>query len=299
MTTTEAPCASVRLPFLNGVYVAVDALAGAYLIVDGPYCVFTKAEMPEKFRGKLKFTAGKCVGCKACVRDCPSNAITITKVGEKRFQAEFDLDKCIYCRSCVFACKLENHIPHEWQRNDVVMVGPDMDKDPVGFAMYMNCNHCEHPACIASCPVPGKAIHKREEDGLVLVDKEKCIGCWSCVKACPYGVPRPTNVKNSKGDFVVDKCTFCHHRVTQGLVPACVQTCVGRSRIFGDINDPASEVSYLVSTLPTQVLRPEEGTKPHVFYIGADRAHTEIGRKIYDPQSVVDLERETYLKNHS
>ena len=65
---------------------------------------FTKAEMPEKFRGKLKFTAGKCVGCKACVRDCPSNAITITKVGEKRFQAEFDLDKCIYCAQCADSC---------------------------------------------------------------------------------------------------------------------------------------------------------------------------------------------------
>jgi len=98
---------------------------------------------------------------------------------------------------------------------------------------------------------------------------------------------------------VVDKCTFCHHRVTQNLVPACVQTCVGRSRIFGDLNDPTSEVSYLVSTLPTQVLRPEEGTKPHVFYIGADRAHTEYGRKIYDTQDVTTEERKTFDRNHN
>ena len=65
---------------------------------------FTKEEMPEKFRGKLQFTAGKCVGCQACVRDCPSDAITITKVGEKRFQAVFDLDKCIYCAQCADSC---------------------------------------------------------------------------------------------------------------------------------------------------------------------------------------------------
>ena len=170
-------------------------------------------------------------------------------MANKQLAMLFDLDKCIYCRSCVFACKLENNIPHEWQRNDVMLVGPDMEKDPVAFAMYMNCNHCEQPACIASCPVPGKAIHKREEDGLVLIDKEKCIGCWMCVKGCPYGVPRPSTVKNSKGNLVADKCTFCVHkserpaRIEWGerpddagaqWAPACSSKCPGRVMTFGD-----------------------------------------------------------------
>ena len=91
--------------------------------------------------------------------------------------------------------------------------------------------------------------------------------------ACPYNARfmLPSHRTYTPITNVVDKCTFCFHRVTQNLVPACVQTCIGRSRVFGDLNDPNSEVSYLVATNATQVLRPEEGTKPHVFYIGADR----------------------------
>jgi Fe-S-cluster-containing dehydrogenase component len=160
-----------------------------------------------------------------------------------------DTDKCIYCRSCVFACKMENKIPHEWQRNDVTLVGPDFSKDPVAFGFFMNCNHCEKPACISSCPVPGKALYKRKEDGIVLVDKEKCNGCMLCVKACPYGVPRPTTFKNSKGNFVVDKCTFCAHKQNRAAkveygervdsfgaayAPACASKCPGRVMTFGD-----------------------------------------------------------------
>jgi Fe-S-cluster-containing dehydrogenase component len=82
--------------------------------------------------------------------------------------------------------------------------------------------------------------------------------------------------------------------VTQNLVPACVQTCIGRSRVFGDINDPNSEVSYLIAKNPTQVLRPEQGTKPHVFYSGADRNQTEIGREGYKKIEVMEQERSAF-----
>jgi Fe-S-cluster-containing dehydrogenase component len=74
---------------------------------------------------------------------------------------------------------------------------------------------------------------------------------------------------------VVDKCTFCEHRVSQGLVPACVQTCLGRSRIFGDVNDPNSEVAKIVATQKTVTLKPEKGTRPQVYYIKPDRAGTD------------------------
>jgi Fe-S-cluster-containing dehydrogenase component len=96
---------------------------------------------------------------------------------------------------------------------------------------------------------------------------------------------------------VVDKCTFCFHRVTQGLAPACVQTCIGRSRVFGDLNDPTSEVSYLVAKNATQVLRPEEGTKPHIFYIGADRNVTEHGRDLYHKPDVLDEDHQAFQKH--
>ena len=98
---------------------------------------------------------------------------------------------------------------------------------------------------------------------------------------------------------VVDKCTFCYHRVTQGIAPACVVTCIGRARIFGDLNDPTSEVAQIVATQAVQVLRPEEGTKPNVFYIGADRNLTEHGRAVYDTPEVLEEDRKTFNANAS
>ena len=119
--------------------------------------------------------------------------------------------------------------------------------------------------------------------------------------SCPYNARfmLPKHRTYTSITSVVDKCTFCHHRVTQGLVPACVQTCVGRALIFGDINDPNSEVSYLTNSMPTQTLRPEEGTKPHVFYIGADRNQTEYGRSVYNTLDVTTEDRAVFDRNHN
>ena len=96
------------------------------------------------------------------------------------------------------------------------------------------CNHCDDPPCVAKCPV--NATSKRE-DGVVLVDGERCVGCAYCVQACPYDA-RFINRDTGKAD----KCTFCAHRLEAGLLPACVETCVGGGRIFGDLNDSVGEL---------------------------------------------------------
>jgi tetrathionate reductase subunit B len=114
----------------------------------------------------------------------------------------------------------------------------------------------------------------KDENGIVLQRYERCIGCKYCMMACPYGMrfvhPRLK---------VIDKCTFCEHRVKQGLKPACVAACPANARIFGDINDNTSDVSKLVTTKSTTVLKPELGTEPKVFYIDADMDLMEAGIK--------------------
>jgi Fe-S-cluster-containing dehydrogenase component len=111
----------------------------------------------------------------------------------------------------------------------------------------------------------------------VLQRYERCIACRTCIAACPYNARHilPKNRDRIKIGGVVDKCTFCDHRVEKGLIPACVQTCLGRSRIFGDLNDPDSEVSRLVARHSVVVLKPEKGTAPMVYYIKPDRVTSE------------------------
>src|SRR5690625_4338937 len=124
------------------------------------------------------------------------------------------------------------------------------------------CNHCDNPPCVPVCPV--QATFQRE-DGIVMVDGDRCVGCAYCVQACPYDA-RFIN-KETK---VADKCTFCEHRLEVGLLPACVESCVGGARVIGDLNDPDSEISKLIDRHKDEikVLKPDMGTAPHVFYIG-------------------------------
>ena len=187
-----------------------------------------------------------------------------------------DLRKCVGCQACVVACKSENNVPLGVYRTwvDVYQVG-DTVPDPNGDIVVdgqryrqdvrvMNvpklCNHCDDPPCVDVCPV--KATYKRE-DGIVLVDPRLCIGCGTCVNACPYDARYLNPVSHT-----ADKCTFCVERIDQGLLPACVTSCVGRARVFGDANDPDSEVSRLLAQYPHVVRHPDFGTKPQVFYIG-------------------------------
>ncbi len=215
-----------------------------------------------------------------------------------RWVMVMDLRRCVGCRACTVSCKAENDV--SLGRFRTVVQEKTWGEFPAtkkGFLPLM-CNHCEGnkkdgiPPCIKVCPqFPGKrakfiapngkkiryrtgGTYKRP-DGIVLIDVEQCIGCGKCIDACPYGVRSFNPFVKAGADpskQAADKCTLCAHRVDKGVEPSCVNTCQGRARIFGDLNDPESEVAKLVKehNLAKNVLLPEEGTDPHVFYIDPD-----------------------------
>lgn len=209
-----------------------------------------------------------------------------------------DATKCIGCLRCVEACKHENDVPltahhfRTWVERYVYLQGEDKarvdsQQDPVNIAAsgsekefrFANrykdakvekaffvpklCNQCTHPACVQVCPV---GATYRTKDGVVLVDHKYCIGCRYCVQACPYGA-RLFNEEQG----VSDKCNWCYHRITKGLQPACVEACPVNARIFGDRNDRSSPISLFIRNNRVQVLKPETGNAPNVFYVGIDK----------------------------
>jgi Fe-S-cluster-containing dehydrogenase component len=209
-----------------------------------------------------------------------------------------DATKCIGCLRCVEACKRENDVPGDahhfntWVERYVYLEGDkrarvDSHHDPVNieasgsereyrfanryqdakvekaFFVPKLCNQCTHPACVQVCPT---GATYRSQDGVVLIDQKYCIGCQYCVQACPYGA-RYFNVR--KG--VTQKCYWCYHRITKGLQPACVEACPVGARIFGDRNDPQSPISLFIRNNRVQVLRPDTGNAPNVFYVGIDK----------------------------
>lgn len=146
-----------------------------------------------------------------------------------------------------------------------------------GSATPVMCNHCEKPACVRVCPTG--ATWKREQDGIVMMDWHRCIGCKYCVVACPYGA-RSFNfyepaayVKKINPDFptrskgVVEKCNFCAERLADGKQPVCVEACGNKALVFGNLADPNSEVRQLLGSRFSIRRKPELGTQPNVFYI--------------------------------
>jgi tetrathionate reductase subunit B len=189
-----------------------------------------------------------------------------------------DLRKCIGCHACTVACKSANNVPVGVYRTWVQVIETGtMEPHPDGsvlteagafepgvhrFSLPRLCNHCDNPPCVEVCPV--QATFKRE-DGLVLIDYPKCIGCGACIQACPYDARFFNPIQQT-----ADKCTFCVDQLDRGLLPACVTSCVGRARVFGDLNHPDSEVSQLLAEYPTERLKTELGCDPQVFYIDLD-----------------------------
>ena len=185
------------------------------------------------------------------------------KKGRKQFALMVDLEYCVGCHSCTMACKAENNTPVGVDYNRVITVEEGEFTDPTkpadGMKAYfipMPCMHCGNPACLAACPVG--AITKRE-DGIVLINGDKCIGCRYCAWACPYGAPQ-YNAETEK----MEKCTLCVHRVDKGLLPACVSACIARTRFFGEVGD-LSEMIQKKGAKEIH-LEPQAGTKPSTVY---------------------------------
>ena len=175
-----------------------------------------------------------------------------------------DIGKCIGCQACTVACIMENKPPEDSFRTFVSTYEVEQEGRVDAYMLPRLCNHCDEPPCVPVCPV-GATF--KAASGEVLVNGDRCVGCGYCVQACPYDARFINSETNT-----ADKCTFCAHRVNAGLLPACVETCVGGARIFGDLADPNSAVSKLLVAHKDEVrvLKPDESTKPNVFYIGLD-----------------------------
>ena len=219
-----------------------------------------------------------------------------------RWAMAVDLPKCWEtpgCTACIVACDEAHNIPHFddpkkeirwiWEEpygkvfpeQDPRLATPGAGSSPANLASLpalLLCNHCDNPPCVRVCPT--KATWQRP-DGIVMMDDHRCIGCRYCMVACPYGSrsfnfadPRTgLDMNKVNPDFptrtrgVVEKCTLCAERIDVGKIPACVEACPQKALVFGNINDPSSQVRKLVESRYTMVRRPELGTKPQIYYI--------------------------------
>ncbi len=175
-----------------------------------------------------------------------------------------DQRSCIGCHACTVACKVEHGVELGVFRTWVKYIETGTFPDAQRSFSVMRCNQCSDAPCVEVCPVT--ALYKRE-DGIVDFDPERCIGCKACMNACPYDA-----LYIDPNSHTAAKCNFCAHRVDQGLKPSCEVVCPTQAIISGDLDDPASRVSQLLDTVPSEVRAPEQGTGPNVFYLGVHEA---------------------------
>lgn len=214
-----------------------------------------------------------------------------------RWAMVIDQDQCTGCEYCTLACQAHNDAPPDITWN---IVHEDRKVGEKDVYLPRPCMHCENAPCVDVCPV--KASYHRA-DGIVMMDYDRCIGCRYCEVACPYGAryfnweafdgPNPAVPEWGEPEVerrprgVVEKCSFCYQRIDRGLAlglepgvdphatPACVVTCPVKARIFGDLNDPESNVSKKLARRPSHRLREDLGTDPRVYYLWAQEAEED------------------------
>lgn len=213
-----------------------------------------------------------------------------------RWGVVIDLTRCVGCYACVVACKQENFLPPETFYNRV-LISEDDGKYPVIYKKQypVQCNHCENAPCVNVCPT---GASQTRDDGIVWVDYKRCVGCRSCKIACPYQArtfledikeyfpgqgktefeEASKRIKNYETGVAM-KCIFCKDRVDKGMqeglkpgedreaTPACVIACPTKTRVFGDLDDPGSEISQLIREKRAIPFHDEFGTKPSIYYI--------------------------------
>lgn len=173
-----------------------------------------------------------------------------------------DLKKCIGCHACTIACKAEHDIPVGVNRCWVKTVEKGRFPDNERLFLPVLCNQCADAPCMNICPT-GALFRRR--DGIVDLNGDSCIGCKACMAACPYD-----QLFIDPNTRTAEKCNFCANRVENQLQPACVSVCPTECRIFGDLDDPATQVAQIVAQQEFTVRKPEKGTGPKIFYLQAD-----------------------------
>ncbi|MCP3868110.1 MAG: 4Fe-4S dicluster domain-containing protein [Gammaproteobacteria bacterium] len=196
-----------------------------------------------------------------------------------RYAMVIDLNTCVGCNACMAACAMENQTPvwkNQWRtyvHDTEIGTGEDIHRR---FFPRL-CNHCSNPPCMSVCPT---GATYQMDNGIVRVNEDTCMGCGACAMACPYDARYAvtySDVKKGKEFFgaegflrkspSMDKCNFCAQRVEKGEQPACVETCVGSARQFGDLEDPEDPIAKLVASGTARPLLPHLGTQPNVYYI--------------------------------
>ena len=235
-----------------------------------------------------------------------------------KYAMAVDLDRCQGCRGCMTACKVENNTVEGNFWMYVFRFEQGTFPDTKMSFLPRPCQHCDNAPCVKVCPVGSRF---KREDGIVLTDPDRCIGCRYCELACPYGVNyfnwqtpdkaqyaivdwKDENLEPATGGLVppyknpdldelwgdeqrrtaggghakgvMEKCTFCVHRVEKGLDPACVETCPTDALVFGDIDDSSSPISRYVREKRSWQLLEEAGTSPNVFYVGGAPPSSEV-----------------------